>query len=843
MAAPVTTTEPGVETPETPFEKRVGHHPGLFALFFAEMWERFSYYGMRALLIYYMTKDFLDYSDERAYSVYGAYTALVYMTPFVGGMVADRLLGQRGAVIIGGSLMALGHLIMTIQNSTAFFVALALLICGNGFFKPNIGTILGRLYGGDRLAPKKDGAFTIFYMGVNLGAAIAPLVCVYVGETYGWHWGFGLATIGMMIGLAIFIAPTLVTQVMIGVGASLTAIGLIYIGTVQDVFVLAANIFVAVALVVAMGFSLWALSNGAVPAEIGQPKDRANFFRNVGLVLGVTALAVAVFAWLCENGDVAGKVLIVVGLAALGYILFEAVRVTKIERERLFVILIMAFFSMLFWAFFEQAGSSISLFTDRNVDRVTEAGHITDSQVGESVELVLNQEQVGYEIEGAILTLDRLDTMRAAAHEAGETEVRRTITITPAHVGMAINGSEVPAGMFQATNPIFILIFGLVFTALWTALAQRKIEPSTPVKFVFGLTQLGLGFGVLWLGAQYADGRGMVGMSWLVLAYLLHTTGELCLSPVGLSMVSKMAPARMVATMMGAWYLATAFSQYLASVIAALTGVSEEGGGEAGSIPLPIDTLGTYTDVFSKIAIASLVAAVLLLVLSPFIKKWMHEDVHGDGSDTAPKGSGSKSGLFDHAEAKTTSARSEGDVLTQIKRILDANLAATNKELAAVTSKLPAPPGCVLLMSPIWTPDGKGQAQRSVTLVPKGCAAYSDAAQDGALLKSTELRALVANAARTIDPLVAERVLAEISEIFEGDKDEAPRLGGGLRYEPGDRLVSLLLADAARCRALGATLPELKARYAGEATADLDAKLEAAREKEASEAISALGAE
>ena len=640
MAAPIATNEPGIDLPITPFEKRVGHHPGLFALFFAEMWERFSYYGMRALLIFYMTKDFLDYSDERAYSVYGAYTALVYMTPFIGGMVADRLLGQRAAVIIGGSLMALGHLIMTIQDSTAFFVALALLICGNGFFKPNIGTILGRLYGGERLTHKRDGAFTIFYMGVNLGAAIAPLVCVYVGETYGWHYGFGLATIGMMIGLAIFVAPTLVTQIMIGVGATLTAVSLVYIGTVQDVFVLGANVFVAIALVVAMGFALWALQNGSVPDEIGQPKTKEGFLKNVGLVLGVTAVAVAVFAWLCENGDVAGKVLIVVGLAALGYIVYEMVRVTKIERERLQVILIMAFFSMLFWAFFEQAGSSISLFTDRNVDRVTEAGRITESQIGESIDIVLSQEQVGYVIDGSMFTLDRLDTLRGAAHEAGETEVHQTLVVTADHVGMAIGGSEVPAGMFQATNPIFILIFGLVFTALWAFLDKRNMEPSTPIKFVFGLTQLGLGFGALWLGAQYADERGMVGMSWIILAYLVHTTGELCLSPVGLSMVSKMAPARMVATMMGAWYLATAFSQYLAGLIAMLTGVEESEGSAPGSIPLPTETLATYADVFSKIAIASFVAAVLLLLLSPLVKRWMHEHDEPKDVPAPPKEDG-----------------------------------------------------------------------------------------------------------------------------------------------------------------------------------------------------------
>jgi POT family proton-dependent oligopeptide transporter len=638
MAAPTASAEPGVDFPLTPFEERVGHHPGLFALFFAEMWERFSYYGMRALLIFYMTKDFLDYSDERAYSVYGAYTALVYMTPFIGGLVADRLLGQRAAVIIGGSLMALGHLIMTIEDATAFFVALALLICGNGFFKPNIGTILGRLYGGHRLTHKKDGAFTIFYMGVNLGAAIAPLVCVYVGENYGWHYGFGLATIGMMIGLAIFVAPTLVTQLLIGVGATLTAGSLVWIGSQQDVFVLAANVLVAVALLVAMVFSLWALANSALPAEIGQPRTKEGFGRNVAIVLAITAVAVAVFAWLCEHGDIAGNVLIVVGIAALGYVIFEAVRVTKIERERLFVILIMAFFSMLFWAFFEQAGSSISLFTDRNVDRVTEERVLTEADVGTELDLVLTQEQVGYPIEegGAVFTLDRLDALRGEAHERGESDVHQRLTVTAAHVGMAIGGSEVAAGMFQATNPIFILLFGLLFTALWGGLAKRGIEPSTPIKFVFGLAQLGAGFAVLWFAAENADARGMVGMSWLILAYLLHTTGELCLSPVGLSMVSKMAPARMVATMMGAWYLATAFSQYLAGIIATFTGI-EEGGGGSGAIPLPTETLGVYADVFGKIAIASFVATLLLLVLSPLVKRWMHEGAPAKAPEP-PKG-------------------------------------------------------------------------------------------------------------------------------------------------------------------------------------------------------------
>ena len=187
-----------------------GHPTGLYTLFFAEMWERFSYYGMRALLLFYMLKGFLGFGDKDANAVYGAYTALVYMTPFFGGMIADKLLGARTSVVIGGLLMSAGHLLMTVQTDLMFFTALALLIAGNGFFKPNISTIVGSLYPPN--SPKRDAGFTIFYIGINLGAAMAPLLCGYIGETYGWHYGFGLATIGMLVGLAVFVAPTILTQ-------------------------------------------------------------------------------------------------------------------------------------------------------------------------------------------------------------------------------------------------------------------------------------------------------------------------------------------------------------------------------------------------------------------------------------------------------------------------------------------------------------------------------------------------------------------------------------------------------------------------------------------------------
>jgi POT family proton-dependent oligopeptide transporter len=270
------------------------------------------------------------------------------------------------------------------------------------------------------------------------------------------------------------------------------------------------------------------------------------------------AIALPIVALCVQHSGVAGAVLALFGGAALAFLLFEALRCERVERERLFVALVLMFFSMLFWAFFEQAGSSINNFTDRNVDRALGAGAL------------------------------------------------------------------VPASAFQAANPVFILLFGLAFTALWAWLAARRAEPSTPVKFALGLLQLGLGFGALWLGAETADARGMVSVVWLLLGYLLHTTGELCVSPVGLSMVTRLAHARIVSTVMGGWFLATAFSQYLAGLIAQLTGV----GGEAGSaqvVPEPSATVHLYGDVFGQIALGAAMAALVCFALSPLLVRWMHE--------------------------------------------------------------------------------------------------------------------------------------------------------------------------------------------------------------------------
>jgi POT family proton-dependent oligopeptide transporter len=663
-------------------ETLFGHPVGLYTLFFAEMWERFSYYGMRALLVFYMIKGFLGYGDQAAYAVYGAYTALVYATGFVGGMFADRLLGQRRAVILGGLLMAAGHLMMTVEHVAAFYHALALLIVGNGFFKPNISTIVGKLYAPK--SPRRDGGFTIFYMGVNLGAALSPLVCGYVGETYEAHWGFGLATIGMLAGLAVFVAPTRVTQAIILTSAVTTAGSMLFLQ--DDPYRLTVNILIGGALVVAGILSCIALNRGGLPEEAGAPPNPAALARKIGplptyvvVYLGVLA-SVPVFALLVRRNEIAQWILYSLGAASLAWLVVEAMRRTKIERERLLVVLVLILFSILFWAFFEQAGSSLNNFADRNIDRVMQDRVVSNSDVGSDIRFripfhtddesiaelpMLTQEQLGQrnvhpelaqkvaeairivesnrpgrvanaeEISALIaevnksdvLNLTSLTALRDAAKSQDVNPELRSLTwrIGSDNVGMGIGGSEVPASTFQSVNAGFILVFGVPLTMLWTILATRGLEPSTPIKFALGLFQLGLGFVAFWYGAQQADERGMVTMFWLFLGYLFHTTGELCLSPVGLSMVTKLSPKQVVSTTMGAWFMATGIANYLAGKIAALTALGQEGEGPQ-IIPPPAETVNTFGDVYGLIALWTFGAAIACLALSPLLTKWMHQE-------------------------------------------------------------------------------------------------------------------------------------------------------------------------------------------------------------------------
>ncbi len=484
----------------------LGHPKGLFVLFFAEMWERFSYYGMRALLIFYLTKHWL-FSDSKAGVIYGAYTALVYITPVLGGYLADKYLGQRKAVTYGAVLLTFGHFLMGVEGTggqdaaslNIFWLALAFIIVGSGFLKANISVMVGQLY--PRTDVRRDGAYTIFYMGINLGAALGAVACGYIGETYGWSYGFGLAGIGMVAGLIVFIVfkPLLLGR-----------------GEAPDPARLATKV---------MGIKFeWLL-----------------YLVGIG--------AVAACWWMVQNQSVVGTLLGISGAILVAYVLFTAV--TKLDREardRIFAAMFLIIGSILFWALFEQAGSSLNLYTDRYVDR-----------------------------------------------------------------------AGVPASVFQSVNAIYIVLLAPLFAMLWTWLARRGLEPSTPAKFGLAMMQLGAGFLVLVAGA--ATGT-MTPVLFIFLIYLLHTTGELCLSPVGLSAMNRLAPAHMASLIMGTWFFASATGNFVAGLIASATGSDAASGESAGQ--------QIVLDVYSQIGWIAIGVGVAVFVISPFVKKLMHLDTLKD---------------------------------------------------------------------------------------------------------------------------------------------------------------------------------------------------------------------
>jgi POT family proton-dependent oligopeptide transporter len=331
-----------------------------------------------------------------------------------------------------------------------------------------------------------------------------------------------------------------------------------------------------------------------------------------------------------EVSKPAGLVLTILGILAFGYLIIETFKLNKVQRERMIAALVLIFFQMLFFAFFEQAGSSVNNFTDRNIDRVGETTSITDEMVGTTVRIEPTQAQLGYQYNsGKAFTNSDLDQLRKIIQETDnldKIEVNWNVVDSNIGMGIATRLDELPASIFQSFNAIFILIFALIFNWLWSALRRRNMDPSAPIKFGLGLIQLGLGFGAFWLGAQNCTSVGMVAISWLTLGILLQTTGELCLSPVGLSTMTKLSPKVLVSTLMGAWFLATAFSQYLAAIISQFTSVAGHGGG-GSNLPAPKDTVNVYGDVFGSIALTAIASGVLCIILSPILKKWMHEGV------------------------------------------------------------------------------------------------------------------------------------------------------------------------------------------------------------------------
>lgn len=480
-------------------QPEVGGHPkGLYILFFAEMWERFSYYGMRALLIFYLTQHWL-FNDSASNIVYGAYVSLVYITPVLGGWLADRYLGQRKAVAFGALLLTFGHFLMAFEGTggqndptiNIFWLALSFIIVGSGFLKANISVIVGQLY--PLTDVRRDGAYTIFYMGINVGAAIGTIIAGYLGTTLGWSYGFGAAGIGMLLGLVVFV----------------------------------------------LGRPLL-LGQGEPPKVLERGREY--------LLYGVGLVAVAVMWLLIQYQSVVGGLMLASGAALLLYVLYESFKLDKQPRERMFAILFLIALQPLFWGLFEQAGGSLNLFTDRYID---------------------------------------------------------------------LGG--VPAPIFQSINPIYIILLAPVFAGLWTWLGRRGLEPSTPAKFGLGLVQLGFGFLVLVWGAASVGPEALVPVIFLFGIYFFHTTGELCLSPVGLSAMNRLSPRHLASLIMGAWFFATAGGNYVAGMIGAATG------GEDGEM-----TRAATMDIYWKIGLVAIGVGIVVILISGLVKRLMHLDTLQD---------------------------------------------------------------------------------------------------------------------------------------------------------------------------------------------------------------------
>jgi proton-dependent oligopeptide transporter, POT family len=584
----LTATDGGALEPRKTF---LGHPRGLVILFFTEMWERFSYYGMRALLTLYLVQHFL-FSQGEAAGIYASYAALVYLLPLVGGAIADRYLGARKAVTIGAILLVAGHFTMAFEGSggreyiavggqdyevvaegrgqnrqlfvvegsertpisispegvrvlgedgkpvatpapatavatapsgfpvsiapggytqrvesdtagqTVLFLALALIAVGVGFLKPNISTVVGALYEQDD--PRRDGGFTIFYVGINLGSFLASAACAYLGFNHGWAYGFGLAGIGMALGLVTFLLG-----------------------------------------------QKW-LEGRAEPPQPEQLKSTRILGVPLEAALYIGGLIAVIPTWMLmqRHALVEHALLVLVPAIFVALIVFTVVWLKGTERSRMLVALILTMFSVLFWALFEQAGSSLTLYAN----------------------------------------------------------------------DFSAMPSWFNAGMTQTFNPGTIVVFGPIMAGLWVWMAKRRIEPNTPMKFSFALMLLGLGYLVLVYGNKtQADATLHVGLIWLFLAYFFHTIGELCLSPVGLSMITKLSVARMVGLMMGAWFMASALAHTVAGQIAKLTAADTIG----GVVTDRAAALATFSDVYQTIGLISVATGVVLLIASPLLRKMM----------------------------------------------------------------------------------------------------------------------------------------------------------------------------------------------------------------------------
>ena len=495
-------------------DQSMKHPPALWTLFMSEMWERFCYYGMRALLTLFLIESMMKGNSE-AFLIYGAYTALVYAAPILGGRLADKYLGYQYAIMLGAVLMSIGEFLIvastdildldTALRDTLMLIGMGGLIVGNGYFKANISTIVGKLYkDGD---PRRDSGFTIFYIGINIGALLATTVVAVVGKKYGFEYGFGLAGLGMLAGLLIFWSG-------------------------RKKYVDVPNITITDA-----GREHW----------LGMER-----WKTITLL---SLLLIPLCFVLISQNQILIYLLIAIFILVVFQLISAGVKEGSVWRDRMIALSIMMVINIIFWAAFEQAGTSLTLFAKENVNRI-------------------------------------------------------------------VGGWEMPATMTQFFNPFFIITFGSLFSWMWIKLDAMGKNPSIPMKFSYGILQLGAGYLVTIIGMQFANEAFQVPLLTLVFLYMLHTTGELFLSPIGLSMVTKLAPKQIAGTAMGGWFLSFAMANYLAGAIATLTG-GEGHGGEKVALSAQ-EGLHTYVETFSTLGFVLIGFAILIAILSKPLNKLMH---------------------------------------------------------------------------------------------------------------------------------------------------------------------------------------------------------------------------
>ena len=502
----------------------MGHPSGLFVLFFTEMWERFSYYGMRALLVLFLTSALLDggwaWSREEALGLYGTYTMLVYFSPILGGLIADKFMGYRNAVALGALIMTLGHASMAMDTPWGLYIGIGCLVAGNGLFKPNITSIINGVY--INAQDKKDGAFTIFYMGVNAGAFLGIMLCGYIGETVGWHWGFGLAGIFMFLGMLQF-------------------------WFAQGIF---GNV------------GLPPTKKVDVPDAVEDTKEEA------------AAKAVS----------------------------------NKVQRDRYTVVGILAVFTVFFWAAFEQAGGSMTIFAADYTNRVLEGDSAFIFRIANTLLTVVPLIIITY----VLLQLFKITFKKYALSNTFlglSFLIIWVLVLWMLYTQFNEESTEIPASWFGILNSFYIIAFAPLFSKIW----ESKYNPPATVKFGIGLILLGLGFGILAYGsASIPQGAQTASVSviWLILAYLLHTLGELSLSPVGLSYVSKLVPATKIGMMFGLWYIAI--------------GLGNKAAGSMGGMIDSITSEYSMSTFFLIFTFIPIIAGLIVMGLTPIVKKLMH---------------------------------------------------------------------------------------------------------------------------------------------------------------------------------------------------------------------------